>query len=168
MSRFMTEPTPTLEEYFWSHFNLMSYDELEDVLYKTIDLYLLFGPLMAKAIYNRLVGGMAWSAASYAAGSESWGLYRFMTKPGRALGMVKKHPVIFVLAALMSIRPDEKITHNWEYDRIARARSVAMGHRGQSDPHGTSDDYDWSSNPLPYYENPAGERIWYSFHPERI
>ena len=167
MSQFMTEPTPTFEEYFWSHFNLMKYEELEDVLYKTIDLYLLFGPIMVQAIYHRLVGGMAWNAALYAAGQESWGFMRFMTKPGRLLGVVKRYPVIFVLIGLMAIRLDEKITPDWEYDRIARARGQAMGWRAASDPWGTSDDFPWHSLSHPYFESPSG-RVWYSFHPEDI
>lgn len=153
------KPTPTLEEYFWSHFNLMSYDDLEDVLYKTIDMYLLFGPIVAKAVYNRVIGGMAWNAAGYAASQNSWGLARFMTKPGRLVGFVKKHPVVLALAGLMAIRPDEIDTPDWEYERIARARQMSMG-GGYTGTHPYLQE--------PYLDNPAGERIYYSFHPEWI
>jgi len=54
----------------------------------------------------------------------------------------------------------EKVSHQSDYDRIDRARAMSMGvHTPMSA---------WYSHSLPYFENPDGERIWYSFHPENI
>ncbi len=83
-----TEPTPTFEEFLWSHSpsNLMRYDDLEDVLYKTIDFGLLLGPIYSKAIYMWAWQGVPMFAergALYLATQESWGMYRLMTKPAR-------------------------------------------------------------------------------------
>jgi len=97
---FHTEPTPTFEEFLLSHSpaNLMRYDDMEDVLYKTADFVLLLAPIYSKAIYLWAWQGVPMFAergALYLASQESWGLYRLMTKPSRLLRLAT-NPVVAV------------------------------------------------------------------------
>ncbi len=90
-------------------------------------------------------------------------LLRFATLTG--LGPLLA--IVFFATAVKDI-VGEKITHDFEYDRIDRATAMAMGYRAQDDPWGTSDDFPWHTQSHPYYENEEGEHMWYSFHPENI
>ncbi len=126
-----TEPTPSFEEFLLSHTpsNLMRYDDLEDVLYKTIDFGILLGPIYSKAIYLWAWQGVPMFAergALYLAGQESWGLYRLMTKPYRLLSnpliMVPTVSVVGAIAAtsaydehVVQKAPEHERSGWWEF-----------------------------------------------------
>lgn len=54
----------------------------------------------------------------------------------------------------------EKDSYQSDYDRIDRARTMAMG--------GTGTHVIGGFTHHPYHESPSGDRVWYSFHPEWI
>ena len=93
MSKFMTDPTFTWQEFVYSFVPWEAVPtNVEEMGYLTAKGYVSMGPLMIRWMYL-MSTGMGWEAAGYATTQNSLGFYRMMSK-GRNIATVATNPLL--------------------------------------------------------------------------